>query len=214
MGRIRRVVTLLAATCVVAVGPSARAQGDDPCTSGSAAGACLRGQTPAGRGFGLSPTELATFASIVNDSQATVAQRLEGDPALEAVALDAVRAYDDRHTTGKQRAIAGFAVIAAGDLASAIILVTTPGYPRIAEKDRGREPLAIVVGLLSFAIGAGVAIPGIKLMARPSDAEYLARHTYNDAIAAPGRADPPPSARDEGVPPPVALMLPLVAVEL
>jgi hypothetical protein len=132
----------------------------------------------------LTPEQLDSFSDLTGDGQKKVAYRLSQNPNLVPLAASAADARTSRRTTGKVMAIVGFTILGVGDITSAYILVTTPGYPKIESGHENRLFLSAGIALGSIAVGLALAIPGLIKMARPSEVENQALDAY-----APGRRE-------------------------
>jgi hypothetical protein len=132
----------------------------------------------------LTPEQLDAFADLTGDGQRTVAYRLSQNPNLVPLAASAADARASRRRTGKIMAIVGFTILGVGDLTSAYILATTPGYPKIGSGHENRVFLSAGMALGSIAVGLALAIPGLVKMASPTEVENEALDAY-----APGRRD-------------------------
>jgi hypothetical protein len=145
----------------------------------------------------LAPVQISTFARIVGAPQGEVAARLAADAHLRGVALRAVEAREKRRSSAKARAIGGFVLLGVGDIAGAVIIVTTPGYPdNVGSSGDARVYAGLGVALVSLGVGLAIAIPGLVDLNRAGPEERQAAAEYRRLMP------PPPGAPPAGVPPP------------
>lgn len=126
----------------------------------------------------LLPTQLSTFARMVGAPESEVAARLAADAKLRGVALRAVEAREERRSSAKNRAVAGFVILGVGDIVGSVIILSTPGYPNVQSGDTGRVLLGVGVAVASLGVGLGIAIPGLVSLGRQSSTELQASAEY------------------------------------
>lgn len=126
----------------------------------------------------LTPEQIILFTDMAGEPENSVIDRLQADPKLAQLALDATGAYTKRKSSGKTKTIVGFTILGVGDLAAAIIMVTTPGYPDVKSGDRGQMYVGVAVGLVTLGVGLALGIPGIISLAKRSDEEWRAMEYY------------------------------------
>ncbi len=126
----------------------------------------------------LTPEQVAAFADVVDDSESRVKEHLGRDPGLAPLALQAVDARHQRKTAGAVLAGIGIAIFVLADIAGTVIIVTTPGYPKVLDTSRVLGGLA--VDLVGFGVGAALAIPGFIKVGKSSDEESKAADYYRE----------------------------------
>jgi hypothetical protein len=127
-----------------------------------------------------------------------VMQRLWLDPGLAPLALEAAERARTRKRNGKVMTILGWTTAGLGLTTLAMSFMptgftmscgdgcqTTENRPAGMDKVRG-------IAIFSFALGLGVAIPGMAAMARTSDIEKQAIRRYQQL--GPGLPRPPAAA--------------------
>ncbi len=126
----------------------------------------------------MADAQLAAFADLVGQPREEVARRLQLDASLVPVAASAAEARMERKRSGKLRAAVGFGLFGAGGLASALLWSSAfspagNGY----DVDASRA-IGAYVAAAGAAVGLGVGISGIVVMARQSqvDNEAVARY--------------------------------------
>lgn len=129
----------------------------------------------------LTPEQIILFTDMAGDTESTVSSRLKSDPKLAQLALEATSAYSKRKSSGKTKTIIGFTILGVGDLAGAIIMVTTPGYPTIKDSDKGQFFAGMAVGIVTLGVGLALGIPGIISLVKRSDEEWRAMQYYEEA---------------------------------
>ena len=127
---------------------------------------------------GLSQDQMKAFADLTGDSPYRISGRFATDPNLLPLAAKAADARMSRKTTGLIMTVVGFTILGAGEIASSVILVTTPGYPDM-EGHEGRFLLGAGVAFASLGVGLALGIPGILKMTRTSEAEERALDAYS-----------------------------------
>jgi hypothetical protein len=135
-------------------------------------------QTPPPAAAALSPEQLTAFADVVGEPESTVAGRLQLDPKLASLAVAAADARASRKSTGKVMAILGFTILGVGDIAGAVIIASTPGYPNVGDDGMKQVGIGVGVALASLGVGLAIGIPGVIKLGRYTDEENAAYDYY------------------------------------
>jgi hypothetical protein len=128
----------------------------------------------------LSQDQMKAFADLTGDSPYRISGRFATDPNLIPLAAKAADARMSRKTTGLIMTIVGFTILGAGEIASSVILVTTPGYPDMQGHER-RFLLGAAIAAGSLGVGLALGIPGIMKMVRTTQEEERALDAYSPA---------------------------------
>lgn len=166
--------------------------------------AALAAQTS---GPALTNEQIATLADIVDDQAARVRERLQQDPSLAPLAVEAIDAHDQRKSSGKALLATGIVIFAATDIATGVIVATAPNYPFI-DSNRGWAQVGagLAVGVVGIAVGLAIGIPGVLKLAKHSDEETRVVESYRPSPDGPSAAPRPPVSLDD------AVRVPLIAV--
>lgn len=162
-----------------------------------------RAEEPVKPSKDIVPTQISTFARMVEAPEADVAARLAADPRLRGVALRAVEARDERKSSAKKRAIAGFVILGVGDLVGAAIILSTPAPPPGESMDTSKAFLGLGVALAATGVGLAIAIPGLVSMGRagPDELQAIAEYRQQQPLPTPPASRPSPtSARSPMLP--------------
>ena len=158
----------------------------------------------------------AIFAEIADDTPASVTQRLRGDAALGPLVVAAADAHEERRRTGKVLVITGGVIFGVSDVAGAIVILTTPGYPFVQSQDDARVVLGLAIAVVGIAAGLALVVPGILKLAKHSDEEKRAVEYYAPPASTLPQAPAPIGPPSAPPPPPTTqpiftMSLPLVS---
>jgi hypothetical protein len=144
----------------------------------------------------IQPVQISVFSRMVDAPEADVAGRLAADPRLRGLALRAVEARDERKSSAKHRAVAGFVILGVGTIAGYGIMVSAFAPPPGQAQDEGRVSLGLGVALAATGVGLAIAIPGLVSMGRagPDELQAIAEYRQQQPLPTPAPTRPSPTS--------------------
>lgn len=161
----------------------------------------------------MTAEQLEAFAQLVGEPLPAVLGRLQLDPGLLPLAVDAAKERVRRKRSGKWRVAVGFGMVGLGAPVGYIVKESSRSMacdarPDTCDRERGtRQSTGIIIAVVSAAVGLGIGIPGLVRMGKQSEAEYVAVNRYQEAL--------PQAIREQGLvaaPCRFALSLPLLGI--
>ena len=131
----------------------------------------------------LTSMQIEAFSAVVKQPPALVQQQIEKDPVLANLAATAADERMSRKSTGTVMTVVGFTILGVGDIAGAVIILLTPGYPNV-QGHEGQFFLGLGIGVVTFGAGLAIGIPGLIKLIKRSKAEtkaldyYKSRHIH------------------------------------
>jgi len=122
--------------------------------------------------------QLTAFADLVGQPHDEVSRRLQLDASMLSVARTAAEARMQRKHAGKMWAAVGFGIFGVGGITSALLWASAFSRAGDGYDVDGDRILLGGVAAVAAAIGLGVGISGIVVMARQSQAENEALDRY------------------------------------
>ena len=118
---------------------------------------------------GLSQGDVALVARLLQTPNELVGAELEVNEQFRSGASAALAARKRRKTLGLVLTVIGGVTLVGGDLAGALVMVLTPGYPLV--EDWGQYYVGLGVALVSLSVAIGLLVPGIVQLAKASPEE-------------------------------------------